>query len=107
MNKYHAKKTVYDGITFDYKKEADRYAELKLLERGHVITDLRRQVCYIIAPACTVDGVKFSTEYYIADFVYHKGGKLVVEDVNGYRTNEYKLKRHLMALNYQIVVVET
>ena len=33
MNKYHAKKTTVDGIEFDSKLEANRYCELKLLER--------------------------------------------------------------------------
>ena len=107
MSKYHSTPTEVNGIRFDSKREANRWAELKLLERGHVITDLRRQVRYIIAPQTTVEGVKFTTKVYVADFVYHKDGKLVVEDVKGYRTQEYKLKRHLMALNYQILVVET
>jgi len=33
-NKYGAKKTVVDNITFDSKKEAARYQELKLLEKA-------------------------------------------------------------------------
>ena len=42
--KYHAKKTRLDGLTFDSQKEAQRYAELKLLERAGQIHSLRRQV---------------------------------------------------------------
>lgn len=42
MQKYKAKKTEYDGIMFDSKKEAQRYAELKILERAGVIKNLQR-----------------------------------------------------------------
>lgn len=44
MPKYHNKKTVVDGRTFDSKKEAERYDELLLLQRAGAITDLSRQV---------------------------------------------------------------
>ena len=50
MTKYHAIKTVYDGITFDSRKEARRYAALKLLERAGEISDLRTQVKYELIP---------------------------------------------------------
>lgn len=50
MNKYNAKKAEIDGITFDSKKEARRYAELKLLLRGGEIRDLRLQVEYELIP---------------------------------------------------------
>ena len=44
--KYKNKKTVYDGITFDSKKEAQRYSELKLLEKVGKIKNLKRQESY-------------------------------------------------------------
>jgi len=34
MSKYHSRKTEIDGIVFDSKKEANRYCELKLMERA-------------------------------------------------------------------------
>lgn len=40
-SKYKAKKTIVDNITFDSKKEANRYCELKLLERAKVISNLQ------------------------------------------------------------------
>ena len=36
--KYNASKCVVDGIKFDSKHEAERYLELKLLERGGIIS---------------------------------------------------------------------
>ena len=43
-NKYHAKKCVVDGITFDSIKEAGRYRELRLLERAGKIRETSRDV---------------------------------------------------------------
>lgn len=105
--KYHAKKTELDGITFDSRKEADRYAELKLLERSGAIHNLRRQVRYELIPAQKKDGKTVERAcHYIADFVYEENGKTVVEDVKGYRTKEYVLKRKLMLQVHGIEVRE-
>lgn len=105
--KYHAKKTELDGITFDSRKEADRYAELKLLERSGAIHNLRRQVRYELIPAQKKDGKTIERAcHYIADFVYEENGKTVVEDVKGYRTKEYVLKRKLMLQVHGIEVRE-
>ena len=51
MNKYNAVKVNVDGITFDSKKEAERYSELKLLERCGAISDLELQVEYKLIPS--------------------------------------------------------
>lgn len=105
--KYHAKKTELDGITFDSRKEAQRYAELKLLERSGAIHNLRRQVRYELIPAQKKDGKTIERAcHYIADFVYEENGKTVVEDVKGFRTKEYVLKRKLMLQVHGIEVRE-
>lgn len=105
--KYHAKKTELDGITFDSRKEAQRYAELKLLERSGAIHNLQRQVRYELIPAQKKDGKTIERAcHYIADFVYEDNGKTVVEDVKGYRTKEYVLKRKLMLQVHGIEVRE-
>lgn len=96
-HKYAAKATVVDGIRFASKKEARRYSELKLLERGGRITNLRRQVRFKLV----------QTVAYVADFVYvDDHGKEVVEDVKGYRTREYQAKRRLMADQHAITIRE-
>lgn len=51
VSKYNSKKTVVDGQTFDSKKEANRYKELRLLEKAGVIKDLRTQVKFKLIPA--------------------------------------------------------
>lgn len=103
MNKYNAKKTYVDGIAFDSRKEAKRYQELKLLERGGVISDLDCQVKFELIPK--QEGERPC--YYVADFVYTENGKKVVEDVKGFRTDVYKLKRKLMLERHGIKILET
>jgi len=47
---------------------------------------------------------------YKADFTYFddtKGGAFVVEDTKGFRTEGYKLKRHMMKAVHGIEVLET
>lgn len=106
-SKYHAKKTTVDGITFDSKREADRYLILKGIEGDGSIEDLRRQVRYELIPAFDVDGVHYRPVFYVADFVYVEDGKEVVEDVKGMRTDVYRLKSKLFARRYGTVIKET
>lgn len=106
-SKYHAKKTTVDGITFDSKREADRYLILKGMEEDGSIEDLRRQVRYELIPAFDVDGVHYRPVFYVADFVYVEDGKEVVEDVKGMRTDVYRLKSKLFARRYGKAIKET
>lgn len=107
-SKYRSKKTTYYGIEFDSKKEANRYAELILLERAGVIGDLKRQVSFELIPAqyegarCVERACK-----YVADFVYTQEGKTIVEDCKGVRTDVYIIKRKLMYERYGIRIKET
>ena len=100
-NKYGAKKTTVDGITFDSKWEAQRWGELKAMERGGLVRDLERQVKYEIV----VNGEKICR--YIADFRYKMvdddgTAKEIVEDAKGFETADFKLKKKLMKAVYQI-----
>lgn len=106
-SKYHAKKTVVDDITFDSRREADRYLVLRDMEEDGSIEDLRRQVRYELVPAFDVDGRHYRPVYYVADFVYVEDGKTIVEDVKGMRTDVYKLKSKLFAKRYGMSIKET
>ena len=102
-SKYHAQKTTVDGITFDSKKEAMRYQELRLLERAGEIKNLQLQVPYVL-----IEKSKHGRAIkYIADFVYEKKGQTVVEDCKGFRTDTYKLKKRLLAEKYEIEIKES
>ena len=105
--KYHARKTTVDGITFDSRKEADRYLVLRGMEEDGSIEGLRRQVRYELVPAFDVDGKHYRPVYYVADFVYREDGREVVEDVKGVRTDVYRLKSKLFARRYGMSIKET
>lgn len=108
-SKYHAKKTVLDGITFASAREAYRYRELKLLERAGKISDLKLQVPIELIPnqrepdtvgkrGGIIKGKIIERKVvYIADFVYKdEDGKEIVCDAKGVHTPDYILKRKLV-----------
>ena len=119
-NKYKNHKITVDNIKFDSKKEANRYFELRALEKAGKIADLQRQVKYVLIPAQRepdkvgarggiTKGKLIERECcYIADFVYKDLEKqeLVVEDTKGFRTPEYIIKRKLMLYQYGIRIKE-
>ncbi len=105
-NKLHAVKTTVNGITFDSKKEARRYAELMELLRAGVISDLRLQPEITLQGAYkTAQGEPVRAIRYRADFSYTRDGKTVWEDVKGMRTDVYRMKRK-MCLDKGIEIVE-
>lgn len=106
-HKYRAVRTEVDGISFASKREAKRYSELKLLEKAGEIEALEMQPKFPI----TVMGEKIAT--YIADFRYrlvlNKARRLttpVVEDVKGFKTPAYRLKKKLVEALYGITITE-
>ena len=119
-SKYGNIKTVTsDGIKHDSRKEANRWCELKLLEKAGKITDLQRQVPFELIPAqyeeyttgevyrrgekkgqlkirrrCVEQSV-----VYVADAVYRENGIRIVEDTKSPATRKkesYIIKRKLM-----------
>lgn len=113
--KYFSKKATIDGITFDSKKEADRYLVLKQREQRGEISDLQLQVPFILIPAQYETVTEYTPKThkdkkvqkliekkltYIADFVYTENGKIIVEDVKGYKKSTayavFAIKRKLM-----------
>ena len=111
MNKFGAKKTEIDGITFASKHEAERYIELKHMERAHMISDLQLQRRYtLIGTQKDKSGKVLERPVtYVADFVYkNQNGETVVEDAKSpaTRTDVYKVKRKLMLSIYGIRIQE-
>ena len=103
FNKFHAKKTTVDGITFDSKKEAKRWSELQFLERYGIITNLERQKRFTLLDKYTNNkGESIRGIEYIADFCYYDTQKKqwVVEDTKGFRTDVYKIKKKLFEQRY-------
>ncbi len=126
MTKYHNRKITVGGMTFDSKKEAARFQELYFMQKAGTITDLKRQVKFVLIPAQR----EFTNEIdkkgnfkkgkllerecaYFADFVYtDNSGHVVVEDVKGYRDPnsagyaKFVIKRKLMLHIYGIRIQE-
>lgn len=103
INKYHNTKVIYNGIKFDSKKEAERYKELKLLEKVGVISDLELQSKFLLQPGyVNAKGEKIRPIYYVADFYYYDNElkKYVVEDTKGVKTDVYKLKKKMFEYQY-------
>lgn len=112
MSKYHSKKIVANGITYDSRKEYFRHQELILLEKAGAITNLQRQVRYELIPSQKLDGKVVERPCtYIADFVWKDtDGRTHVEDVKGYKKgaayNVFTIKRKMMLFFHGIVVEE-
>ena len=122
MSKYHSKKVIFNGITFDSKKEYNRYRELALLEKAGQIENLELQKAFVLIPA---QYENVSREEYIkskgkktkgkcierackykADFTYIQDGKIIVEDTKGFKTKDYIIKRKLMLYVHGIRIKE-
>lgn len=99
--KYLSKKTTIDGITFDSKKEGLHYVELKKLEKQGKISNLELQPSFLLQDGFKRDGKKYRPITYIADFRYVENGKVIVEDVKGFKTPEYKIKKKLLLYKYE------
>ena len=107
--KYGNRKTTVDGITFDSAKEAQRWQELKLLERAGQIFELQRQVPFVLIPKQERNGKVIERPVvYKADFVYTENGEEVVEDVKSpaTKTKEYIIKRKLLLWQFGIRIRE-
>lgn len=100
-NKYGNIETVVDGIKFDSKKEAMRYAELKLMEKNGFISELELQKKFELQPSFyDSEGHKQRPIFYVCDFFYKQADKYIIEDVKSAITRNnavYKLKKKMMA----------
>lgn len=90
-----------DGIVFASKREATRYGELKILVREGEITGLILQPRFDIV----VNGRRIG--FYKADFQYETPDGTVTEDVKGFKTAIYSLKKRLVKAIYGIEITET
>ena len=107
--KYHNKKVTLGDMTFDSKREANRWVELAIMQKNGEITDLDTQVVFELIPAQRDPVTKKVLEravHYVADFVYYRGNEKVVEDTKGFKTPEYIIKRKLMLWVHGIRIQE-
>ena len=103
--KYHNAKTIVDGIKFDSRLEAERYAQLKILERAGVIRDLELHPEYELIPLFRKNGRTWRRAVYKADFRYIlcEDDRIIIEDVKGSEamiTDVFRLKQKLFEYLY-------
>ena len=101
-SKFRAKKTAIDGITFDSKKEAARYVELKRLQEAGDVLWFHMQVPMILWGTDKGDG---KPERYRVDFqVFWSDGRVSYEDVKGMQTRQFKRKKKIVERLYPITI---
>lgn len=123
-NKYHNQKITFMGEKFDSQLEASRYLFLLNRQKEGKISGLKRQVEYQLLPAQYRSEIKhLKTKdkevqrlverpcYYVADFVYERDGKIIVEDCKGEsrgrfstQTPDFKIKKKLMLWVHDIEI---
>lgn len=96
-SKYGAVKTSVDGQTFDSKKEADFYCELKLRLQGGDIKGFCLQPVFILAP-----GLKYKADF----IVFNNDGTTDIIDVKGFKTKEYIAKKKVLEDKYKLKILE-
>lgn len=105
--KYKNTKVKIDGITFDSIAEGERYKVLRLMEASGEIRELKIHEPFVLIGSVVINGRKIPSVKYVADFTYLDGsGKLVIEDVKGYLTPMYRLKRHMMKYLLSLDIIE-
>jgi len=100
MSKYGNKSVGYSGYIFDSLAECRRYQELIILENNGDISNLVVHPRFILQEPFTHNHIRERAIAYEADFCYSEAGKTIVEDVKGFKTKEYLLKRKLFLFKY-------
>lgn len=105
-NKYNAKRTIVDGITFDSKKEADYYCKLKLLQKAGEVVKFEMQVPFTLFDGFKINGKSVMRPVkYILDFrVKYKNGDVKYFDTKGFMTPLAQLKLKWMMDKFGIFV---
>jgi hypothetical protein len=102
MRKYHNHKVIDDEITFDSLMEHRRYVQLKMMQKAGAILDLHVHPTFKLQPAYYSNSQrkKIQAITYTADYSYLEDGKVVVEDVKGFKTAVFNLKRRMLEYLY-------
>lgn len=108
-SKYKSVKFEYNGVTYDSTKEGRRAMLLDILLKRGAILNLKRQVRYtwIESNELGLETIRFKRSW-IADFTYLdvEKGELIIEDVKGFRTTEYKKKKKIVEHLFGIKITE-
>jgi hypothetical protein len=101
VSKYRNKPTKLNGYNFDSVAEAGRYADLCLLVFERSISALEVHPVFELQPAFVDStGKRQRAIKYEADFAYTENGKIIVEDVKGFETQTWRIKKRLFLYKY-------
>lgn len=105
FNKYHNKRTDYNGRMYDSKKEANHAAQLDM---QRLASDPAQKVLKVVPQYrmnLLVNGKKVGA--YVADFlVSFADGHKEIQDVKGVKTPIYKLKKKMVEAQYGEKIIE-
>lgn len=96
-SKYGAVKTKVDGYTFDSKKEAEYYCELKARHQAKDIRGFCMQPTFPLVP-----GLKYKADF----IVFNNDGTTDIIDVKGFKTKEYIAKKKVLEDKYKLKILE-
>ena len=96
-SKYGAVKTSVDGHTFDSKKEAEYYQELKLRLQSGDIKGFCLQPIFVLAP-----GLKYKADF----IVFYNDGTSEIIDTKGFKTKEYIAKKKVFEDKFNLKIKE-
>lgn len=100
-HKYNAKPTTVNGVRYDSKSESGRFRQLELLQQAGVISNLKLKPIYELQPSFVDNtGKRQRAVNYEADASYTENGREVVEDVKGFETAAFKIKRKMFLYHY-------
>jgi hypothetical protein len=85
--KYNNKHTWVDGLCFDSQMEADRYGQLKMLQRVGTIKGFCRQPEFVLVEG---NGEQRAITYKADFIVLNLDGTATVEDTKGYESEQWK-----------------
>lgn len=108
MRKYKNLKVTYNGHDFDSLAEKARYVQLRLMESKGLISQLQvhsKDLKYVLIPKSEYKDlsgkiVKLREATYTPDFTYIENGRLIAEDVKGFKTELFNFKAKLFRSRY-------
>ena len=103
INKYKVSpksERTMDGIVFDSKLEMNRWAYLKIMEKAGKISNLRRQVVYVLQEEFRHQGINHRAITYKADIVYMTIRGETIEDPKGMATPLFKAKKKMLLFTH-------
>lgn len=97
QSKYKSIKTSIDGHTFDSRKEAEYYNELKLRLKTGEIKGFCLQPTFILA-----EEVKYKPDF----IIFNNDNTSEIIDVKGFKTKEYKIKKKIFEDKFNLKIKE-